>query len=141
MGAPSKFDSIDKEYWLYLAEKGFTNREIALKLGVDERTLYNWHKKYPNLFQTLKDEKNIADSKVEASLYERARGYSVKEVKLFQDKNGEIVEHEIIKHYPPDPTSMIFWLKNRQPNKWRDKQEIEQTQEIKVNIDKEDTLV
>ena len=30
---------------------------------------------------------------------------------------------DFIEHFPPDPTSMIFWLKNRQPDKWRDKRE------------------
>jgi len=35
-----------------------------------------------------------------------------------------------VKHYPPDTTAAIFWLKNRQPAKWREKQEVETT--IKV---------
>ena len=29
------------------------------------------------------------------------------------------------KHYPPDTTAAIFWLKNRQKSKWRDKQDHE----------------
>ena len=34
---------------------------------------------------------------------------------------------DVTKHYPPDPTAAIFWLKNRQPDTWRDKVEVDQT--------------
>jgi hypothetical protein len=34
---------------------------------------------------------------------------------------GEIITTKLTKHYPPDTTAAIFWLKNRQPGKWRDK--------------------
>ena len=71
-----------------------------------------------------------ADANIGKSLYDRASGYTHPEVKLFtQYEEGElkVIEHEIAKHYPPDVTAMIFWLKNRHPDKWRDKQEIEHT--------------
>jgi transcriptional regulator with XRE-family HTH domain len=137
LGRPSKFDDVDKEYWAFLVEKGYTNREIAMKLGVHESTIYNWMKDHASFFESLKGFREFADSEVEASLYQRAKGYKVKEVKLFQDKRGNIIEHEILKAYPPDPTSMIFWLKNRKPSEWRDKQEIEQTNHV-IQIDKQD---
>jgi transcriptional regulator with XRE-family HTH domain len=137
-GQPSKFDDVDKEYWAFLIERGFTNREIAMRLGVEERTVYNWKKQHVEFFQSLKDWREFADSEVEASLYQRARGYKVKETKLFQDKDG-IIEHEVIKSYPPDPTSCIFWLKNRKPDQWREKQENEITiSEIKIDKQDED---
>lgn len=47
----------------------------------------------------------------------------MEEIKVLQ--NGEVVRVQTVKHYPPDPTSMIFWLKNRQPQDWRDKTEVE----------------
>lgn len=37
--------------------------------------------------------------------------------------NGEIVVTPTIKHYPPDTAAATLWLKNRQPNVWRDKVE------------------
>lgn len=49
-------------------------------------------------------------------------GYSHAATKFFQ-AGGVILKQEYIEHYPPDATSMIFWLKNRQPDKWRDKRE------------------
>jgi hypothetical protein len=40
-------------------------------------------------------------------------------------RDGKTVEHKYIEHYPPDPTSMQFWLRNRRPDCWRDVQNIE----------------
>jgi hypothetical protein len=40
---------------------------------------------------------------------------------------GAVVETPYTEHYPPDATSMIFWLKNRKPEQWRDKQDVDVT--------------
>lgn len=63
---------------------------------------------------------------VSKRLYSRALGYSHKATKIFLragDSEPTLVEYT--EHYPPDTTACIFWLKNRQPRKWRDRQEIE----------------
>jgi hypothetical protein len=52
-------------------------------------------------------------------------GCSIKSTKVFCDKSGNVTEVPIVENFPPDPTSMIFWLKNRQPAKWRDKHDME----------------
>ena len=57
--------------------------------------------------------------------YQRANGYSHPAVKAFLNRDGNIVEHHYTEHYPPDPTSMIYWLKNRRPDRWRDVQSID----------------
>jgi hypothetical protein len=58
---------------------------------------------------------------VEASLYRRAIGYTVSEEKMFYNsKGGYVHKEESVKHYPPDTTAAIFWLKNRNPKMWRD---------------------
>ena len=67
----------------------------------------------------------IADEIVERSLYERATGYSHESVKIFCNKDGDVVQVPFIEHVAPDPTSMIFWLKNRKPADWREKSEVE----------------
>lgn len=117
-------DKIEKE----TAANGFTDKEIAKRLGVTEQTLNNYKKDYPEFFESLKRGKAIADGKVEVALFQRAVGYSHPDVHILKD--GTIVP--IIKHYPPDPTSMIFWLKNRQQQRWRDKQEVEFTKPLEV---------
>lgn len=129
MARPSKYSSINKEQLRALCLKGFTDKEISSFFKINELTLNRWKKRYPEFCKSLKDAKEEADSKVERSLFERAKGYSHKAVKFFQYE-GEIISQEYEEHYPPDPTSMIFWLKNRQPSKWRDKQDGDQN----VNI-------
>jgi len=113
---------VDRALVAALAFKGYTDREIAELYGVSEQTINNWKKKYPVFFESLKDGKDLADSRVEASLYHRAVGYSHPEVVLTNYK-GSVTKTTVLKHYPPDPTSMIFWLKNRKKAEWRDRQE------------------
>ena len=134
-GRPSGFTEKTKAKIEKLAKRGFTHLEIAEIIDVTERTITNWVKKYPELFLPLKDWKAEADEKVEVSLYERACGYEHLETKV-QYVNDEWQTKDITKHYPPDPTSMIFWLKNRQPSKWRDKAEIDVTHIIdKITVE------
>lgn len=121
VGRPSKIDDeMSIRFAAYLAGEGKTDEEIGKKLGVSRVTVHNWKTQHAEFFNTLKSEKEAADKSVEKSLYERACGYSVEEELVFCYR-GEIITHRAIKHYPPDPTSMIFWLKNRQPDRWRDK--------------------
>ncbi|PVE23654.1 hypothetical protein DC522_14480 [Microvirga sp. KLBC 81] len=53
-------------------------------------------------------------------LYTKACGYTMQTEKLFCHE-GEVIRAETLTYYPPDTTACIFWLKNRQPGKWRDK--------------------
>ena len=71
---------------------------------------------------SLKLPTRCACSEVSASLYQRALGYSHDDVDI-KVVRGKIVKTKIRKHYPPDTTAAIFWLKNRQKHNWRDKQE------------------
>ena len=127
-----------------IARFGCTDVQLGKVLGVDERTIRLWKEKHPEFRSALKEAKDEADALVEKSLFERARGYKHKAVKIFFDKDGlttdednNLVDNRVvlapyIEHYPPDATSAIFWLKNRQPDKWREKQEVEVTEGVKV---------
>jgi predicted transcriptional regulator len=88
----------------YLAREGKTEEEIAALLGVTAKTIFNWKNAHPEFLLALKQSKEEADSVVEQSLYQRAIG--------IKDAKGDV-------------TACIFWLKNRQPAKWREKQEVE----------------
>jgi transposase-like protein len=103
-----------------MAHGGATDREIAEKLGVHEVTLYRWQHEHPEFRSAIKLGKEAADKRVEQSLYRRAIGYSHDATKIMQN-NGVPVIVPYVEHFPPDPTSMIFWLKNRKPKDWRDK--------------------
>ena len=110
---------------LKLCLLGATDKELAEFFSVSEQTLNKWKKDYPEFLESLKKGKNIADANVASRLYNRAIGYSCKATK-FATSEGRITDSkEYTEHYPPDTTAAIFWLKNRQPEKWRDKKEVD----------------
>ena len=118
-----------KQEYIQLAENyallGATDAEMADFFGVSEQTLNTWKKKYPEFLESLKKGKAVADANVASRLCSRAIGYDAKATK-FATNEGKITDKvEYIEHYPPDTTAAIFWLKNRQPGKWRDKKEVE----------------
>jgi len=101
---------------------GATDKDLAESFQVTEQTINNWKLEHTTFFESLKAGKQEADAKVGESLFQRATGYEHEEDKVFCT-NGEVTVVPTTKHYPPDSTSLIFWLKNRQPEKWRDRQE------------------
>lgn len=101
------------------ARDGLTDEQIARNMGIAESTLYEWKNKYSEISQSLKRGKEVVDYEVENALLKRALGYMVKEEKLTKD--GEVIELE--REVPGDVTAQIFWLKNRKPDKWRDRPE------------------
>ncbi len=72
----------------------------------------------------IKRGKEEPDKIVEATLYRRAIGYEEDDTKIMQ-YNGDPVIVPYIKKIQPDITAIIFWLKNRRPDRWRDRQEHE----------------
>lgn len=124
-GRPTAYLPAYVEQAQRLAMLGLTDIEMAEFFGVAERTFHGWKRVHPDFLQSIKEGKVGADSKVADALYQRALGYSHPDVHI-SNYQGVITATPITKHYPPDPVSMIFWLKNRQPAKWRDKQEIQQ---------------
>ncbi len=121
VGRPSKKGDIDLQQLYRMAAAGLTDAQMAQVLGISKASLNNY-KKDPSLWDALEKGKKISDSRVVRSLFERATGYEhdAEEIKVI---GTEVVRVPVIKHYPPDPTAMIFWLKNRKPEEWRDKHE------------------
>jgi hypothetical protein len=121
--------SLFREEFILIAKAaarfGAIEDEIADELKISPGTLDNFKKKYPEFLSALKAGKEASDAQVERALYQRAIGYSHPAVKAFMTRDGKIVEHKYVEHYPPDPASMCFWLKNRRPDRWRDVQRID----------------
>ena len=117
---------------------GLTDEDIANNIGIVPSTLYKWKKEHSEISESLKKYKEIPDYKVENSLYKRANGFEHTYKTQKVTKDGDIVDYKVTVYYPPDPTSIIFWLKNRQPKKWRDKVELandeDKMKEINKNI-------
>lgn len=122
MGAPTKYKDEYPEQAKKLCDLGATDRQLCDFFGVVESTLNKWKLDYPDFSESIRLGKDQPDQNVKRSLYNRAIGYSCLESKL-NVVNGALVETVVEKHYPPDPTSMIFFLKNRMPGEFRDKQE------------------
>lgn len=120
------------------ARDGLTDEQIAQKMGIAPRTYYEWRTKYPQFSQAIKKGKAPVDYEVENTLLKKALGYVMtvkKPMKLkskkqlsgkatIEEERIEYADEEI--YIPPDTTAQIFWLKNRRPEKWRDRPEASQ---------------
>ncbi len=118
-GRPSKYESLDLEQVRKVASRGWTDKEMADFFDVAESTWNLWKIKHDEFSESLKDWKSEADQRVERSLYEKAVGYTHLDTK-FASFEGRITDSvEYAKHYAPDTTAAIYWLNNRQPDKWK----------------------
>lgn len=127
-------DWLEKDKLILLegwARDGLTDEQIAKNIGINRTTLYDWKKKEINIADALKKGKEVVDFEVENALLKRALGYTItiQEDKLDKDGCVHTLEREV--HIPADTTAQIFWLKNRQSKKWRDKVEIADNDAIK----------
>jgi len=122
-GRPTKFKPEYTEQVFKLCLLGATDKEMADILDITESTFNLWKKEHPEFSESIKKGKSFADANVADRLYQRALGYTCPDVdiKMYE---GEIIQTPLIKHFPPDATAAIFWLKNRQSAKWRDKHEV-----------------
>ena len=113
------------------ARDGLTNEQIATNLGVSKTTFYKMLNEHSELSELLKKGKEIVDYEVENALLKRALGYeydeSTYEVKYDEkrDKYVEVLTKKVTKQVSPDTTAQIYWLNNRRPKQWRNKQDID----------------
>lgn len=111
------------------ARDGLTDEQIASNIGITAKTLYEWKNKFGEISEALKRGKEVVDRQVENALLKSALGFHYTEETV--TNQGEVVE--VTKFEKPNTTAQIFWLKNRKPAIWRDKQEIQQTNK-NINI-------
>jgi len=121
-GRKSSFNEAIRATILRPIEEGKTEAEIAEVVGVSRTTLTNWKGKHPEFQYAVREARQVADALVEAALFGRAVGYSHPETKVFIHEGCPVTE-EITKHYPPDTQAAMFWLRNRQPERWKEKTE------------------
>lgn len=120
------------------ARDGLTNEQIAQNIGITRKTLQEWIKRYGDISDTLKRGKEVVDRQVENALLKRALGYRYEEVTHESMLNPETKRFEmtpvkvVTKEVHPDTTAQIFWLKNRKPAAWRDKQDIQHSGSIDI---------
>lgn len=121
------------------AKDGLTNKQIAKNVGVSSVTFYRWIKQNDKLNETLKRGKEVVDRQTENALLKRALGYEYEETTTMTSYDGKETTKTVKKHIPPDTTAIIFWLKNRKREQWRDLNKIEIDKPVHVkqntNID------
>lgn len=126
MARPSKYEARFAKQAAHLTQLGATDQEVADFFEVDVRTIYRWKHDHAQFCQALKAGKDIADDRVERSLYQRAIGYEQDEVKIFMPASAESPVYAPFRaKVAPDVTAAIFWLKNRRKDDWHDKREVE----------------
>lgn len=115
------------------ARDGLTDEQIAHNIGVNVKTLWDWKTRFDPICNAIKKGKAPVDLEVENALLKKALGFTVtvkKPIKLKtkkQLKDKGTIEEERIEYadeeiyIPPETAAQIFWLKNRRPDKWRDK--------------------
>ena len=126
MGAKSKYETNVLpnlhlvECW---ARDELTDKEIAKKLRISEDTFYVYKKKFSEFSESLKKGKEVVDYEVENALLKRAKGFEWTET-TSELRDGEmVVTKEVVKFVSPETAAAFIWLKNRRPDKWRDKPE------------------
>ena len=115
---------------------GATDKEIADFLQIAESTLNNWKLEYPLFMESIRAGKQVADMEIAHSLYVSAQDRIIPECQAFKVRNvyyndkGKRIEEEKVevvnvgKAVPANDRSIQFWLKNRNPDRWKEKQEI-----------------
>ena len=117
------------------ARDGLTDEQIAHNIGINVKTLWDWKTRFDPICNAIKRGKAPVDIQVENALLKRALGYEYEEVTTeitetpYIDRRGKerVRKQKHVKKTKkivlPDTTAQIFWLKNRRPDKWRDKRE------------------
>jgi hypothetical protein len=122
-GRPSTYRPEFAEQAKKLCRLSATDVDIAGFFGVNVRTIVRWKNDHEDFCLALKLGKDEADAVVADRLFKRATGYSHDAQKILQYE-GKPVVIDYVEHHPPDTTACIFWLKNRRPKEWRDRQDI-----------------
>lgn len=123
------------------AKAGLTNAQIAHNCGVSRDTLDTWCKRFPDISDTLKMGKEVADLEVENAMHRSAVGFTYEE-KIYEIKQNAEGKREmthirtISKQSLPNVSAQIFWLKNRKRDEWKDNHDRAEIEREKLELEK-----
>lgn len=140
VGRPTKLSAEKLKQTAKLSRLGATDQDIADFLEVDVATIKRWAARDEKFCAALKVGKKIPNDKAERSLYHRATGYDYIEQQAFKIKTGngnqeDVKVVEVLRHQPPDTAAAIFWLKNRRPDEWREKFDVNHTHNLSAEME------
>lgn len=98
-----------------------TKTELAKRMGISPKTLSLWENKYPEIKTALAQGREITDIRVENAILKKALGFETTEVKKVVKADGAEEVTTVYKSVPPDVSAASVWLKNRCPDRWKDK--------------------
>jgi len=126
----------------WCAQFPFTHDELAKVFKVSRATIHNWKKEHPEFLASISDGvDDYHNPNVEKSLVRKAIGYDYTETMEEMDGNGALVKiRKTHKHAPPDTGALSFYLRNRKPDRWKDKVEIEAHHDIQI-VWQDDTAI
>ena len=105
-------------------------------MGINVATLYEWQERFPEFADAIKKGKRVIDEQVANSLLKRAMGYQYEEETWGKNQEGQMVLiKRIVKLQARDVTAQIFWLKNREPKRWRERVEIKNEHEGTIKVE------
>ena len=115
---------------------GATNEDLGALFGVSKRTIERWEKAHPEEFRRpIREGKEEANSVVEQSLYNRAiGGKKTTEKRVTVNPDGSTTKQAIEREEKADTAACIFWLKNRDTARWRDRPEGDDGDEIALPL-------
>ena len=126
-GRPSTYRAVHAESVYKMCLLGAIDEDLAKAFDVSVATLNNWKKLHPDFEKNMRMGKMAADAEVAFSLYNRAIGIKVKEVRdTPAPGGGDIIQLTTVKELPGDVAAQKHWLNNRAPDKWKANQEAEQ---------------
>lgn len=113
------------------AANGCTLDEIAHNMGVHRATLQRWMADHNDIRDAVKDGRAMAIEAVENALFRRASGQCVvRETTEVTTPDGEVQTRVVTKELPPDTGALVFFLKNRMPEKYSDRRVMEVEQKV-----------
>jgi transposase-like protein len=140
-GRKSKYEELNIENRLPeiegWARDGYRIADICKALGISAQTFHNWvnDERYEDFAEAVRKGKEVVDAEIENKLLDNARGFTFWEetqelLEVIDNNTGRrkkemVTTKRVLKHIKPDTTAQIFWLKNRKPDVWRDKQHME----------------
>jgi predicted DNA-binding transcriptional regulator AlpA len=104
--------------------------DACKSIGLARSTFYNWVSNDEDFKKEVEDIQEQSVDFAESKLFQRIKGYNHPEEKIF-NYEGEIIRADTTKHYPPDTTAIIFYLKTKGKSRgYIEKSEVETTTKL-----------
>lgn len=116
---PTVLDLDDKA--LKMFSIGCTQKDVAAVYGINETTFRDGLRQHPDLAERIEQAKTEGKRSVILALFKRATGYEHEEAHV----DGKGRTWSLTKREPPNVEALRYWLGNRYPDEWSNRERIE----------------